>query len=94
VVGNIHLINIFMPLILKGDQKKVITLSSGLADIEITRQYDLGSSAAYSISKAAMNSAVAKFSAEYAQDGVLFLSVCPGMVNTGAQKIGELRQLS
>jgi hypothetical protein len=32
VVGNIHLFNLYMPLILKGREKKVVALSSGLAD--------------------------------------------------------------
>jgi NAD(P)-dependent dehydrogenase (short-subunit alcohol dehydrogenase family) len=82
-VANVHLFNIFMPLILKGNQKKVITISSGMADIDITRKYDVSADSAYSISKAAMNVVVAKFSSQYAQQGVLFLSICPGMVNTG-----------
>ncbi|RDW71012.1 hypothetical protein BP6252_07575 [Coleophoma cylindrospora] len=83
VVGNIHLFNLFMPLVLKGKVKKVLAISSGLADIESTAKYDLDGNAPYAISKAAMNAAVAKFSAQYKKDGVLFLSVCPGVVNTG-----------
>ncbi|KAF1947787.1 NAD(P)-binding protein [Clathrospora elynae] len=83
VVGNIHLFNLFLPLILKSDIKKVITISSGMADIELARTYSIYENALYSISKAAVNMAMAKFSAEYAKEGVLFLSVCPGMVDTG-----------
>ncbi|RDW83480.1 hypothetical protein BP5796_04971 [Coleophoma crateriformis] len=83
VVGNIHLFNLFMPLVLKGKVKKVLAISSGMADIESTAKYDLDGHAPYAISKAAMNAAVAKFSAQYKKDGVLFLSVCPGLVNTG-----------
>ncbi|KAH7380059.1 hypothetical protein BKA66DRAFT_132569 [Pyrenochaeta sp. MPI-SDFR-AT-0127] len=83
VVGNIHLFNLFMPLILKGDIKKVITLSSGMADLEAVRTFGFVEGGAYAISKAAMNMAVGKFSAEYSKDGVLFLSICPGVVETG-----------
>ena len=78
-----------MPLILKGHKKKVITLSTGLADMEITRKFDLDQSVPYSISKAALNMAVAKFSAQYAKDGVLFLSLSPGLVDTGLYADGE-----
>lgn len=82
-VGNIHLFNLFMPLILKGNVKKVVTISSGNGDMELVRKYNLHENMAYSISKIAVNMAVAKFSAQYAKDGVLFLSVCPGVVETG-----------
>jgi NAD(P)-dependent dehydrogenase (short-subunit alcohol dehydrogenase family) len=83
VVGQIHLINLFMPLILKGSVKKVITISSGMADPELAAKYNLYENAPYSISKAAVNMAVAKFQAEYNDRGVLFLAVCPGPVDTG-----------
>ena len=72
-----------MPLVLRGDVKKVITLSTGMADAEMARKYDVFESPLYSISKAAMNMAVAKFSAEYAKEGVLFLGMSPGMVDSG-----------
>jgi NAD(P)-dependent dehydrogenase (short-subunit alcohol dehydrogenase family) len=83
VVGNIHLFNLFLPLILKGKAKKVITISSGMGDFEMARKYNIFEDGSYSISKAAVNMAVAKFSAEYAKEGVLFLSICPGLVETG-----------
>ncbi|KAH8667080.1 hypothetical protein BX600DRAFT_285618 [Xylariales sp. PMI_506] len=83
LVGNIHLFNLYMPLVLKGRVKKVITLSSGYADDELTRKYDIEVAGPYSISKAAMNTAVAKYSAEYASQNVLFLSIAPGTVEVG-----------
>jgi NAD(P)-dependent dehydrogenase (short-subunit alcohol dehydrogenase family) len=72
-----------LPLVLKGNVKKIVTLSSGMGDIEMARTFNVFENGPYSISKAAVNMAVAKFSAEYAKEGVLFLSVCPGMVETG-----------
>ncbi|KAH8886523.1 NAD(P)-binding protein [Thozetella sp. PMI_491] len=83
VVGNIHLFNLFLPLILKGTAKKIIAISTGMADGEMIRQYDVAIGAAYSIAKAALNVAVAKYSAEYRSQGVLFLSISPGVVDTG-----------
>jgi len=72
-----------MPLILKGQQKKVIAITSGMADLELVRNFDIEVSGPYAVGKAANNMVVAKFGAEYAKDGVLFMSICPGVVDTG-----------
>ncbi|KAI0444120.1 NAD(P)-binding protein [Xylaria telfairii] len=82
VIGNVHLFTLLMPLVLKGKAKKIIAISSASADIELQRKYDLELSPTYSASKAALNAIVAKFSAQYARDGVLVMSICPGMVDT------------
>jgi len=42
----------------------------------------------YSMSKAALNMAVAEFSALYREKGVLFMAICPGAVDTGSLQIG------
>ena len=90
VVANIHLYNLFMPLILKGQAKKVIAISSGFADLDITNKYDLTTATLYSTSKAAMNMVTAKFGAQYKADGVLFLSLCPGLVEVGHFANGKI----
>ena len=72
-----------MPLILKGKKKKVIIISSGMADDSLTAKYEIEGGGPYSISKSGVNTVVVKFSAEYAKDGVLFMSICPGIVDTG-----------
>ena len=83
IIGNVHLFNLFLPLILKGQKKKVIAITSGMADIELISKYEIDVGGPYSVSKAGTNAVVAKYSAEYAKDGVLFMSICPGMVETG-----------
>ncbi|KAI1356618.1 hypothetical protein F5Y01DRAFT_82354 [Xylaria sp. FL0043] len=83
VVANIHLLNLFMPLILKGQAKKVVVLSTGHADLDSIRSFDIDVASGYAISKAAMNVAVAKFSAQYKKDGVLIMSIAPGLADTG-----------
>ncbi|KAE9378252.1 putative short chain dehydrogenase [Stipitochalara longipes BDJ] len=83
VVGNIRLFNIFLPLIKNGKDKKVVTISSGNSVVSLTVEYALTEAAPYSISKAAMNMVVAKFQAEFKKEGILFMAVCPGAVNTG-----------
>lgn len=77
---------------LKGKVKKVITISTGLADIDFTNQYEADNGALYAASKAAMNVIVAKFNAQYKKDGVLFLAVSPGVVDVGRTATPEQMQ--
>lgn len=70
-------------MILKGKQKKVIAISSGHADLDLISKYDIEMSGPYAAGKAATNVVVAKFGAQYAKDGVLFMSISPGVVDTG-----------
>jgi len=72
-----------MPLVLKGRVKKVVTISSGMADHDLAIKYGIYENGPYSISKAAMNMVTSKYQAEFENDGVLFIGVCPGMVDTG-----------
>ncbi|KAJ4329301.1 hypothetical protein N0V84_000196 [Fusarium piperis] len=90
VIGNVHLFNLYTPLVLKGQAKKVIAVSSGMSDVEFIRQFEIEPAAPYAVSKAGVNVIVAKFAARYAKDGVLFMSICPGSVNTGFE--GEMTQ--
>ena len=83
VVGNIHLFHLFLPLVLRGKVKKVITISTGLADLDFTNECEVDIGALYAASKAALNVIVAKFNAQYKKDGVLFLSISPGLVEVG-----------
>ncbi|KAK2613114.1 hypothetical protein N8I77_000043 [Diaporthe amygdali] len=92
VVGNIHLFNLFLPLLLKGKQKKVAFISSGHADLDLISKYEIEISGPYSLGKAATNVVVAKFHAEYAKDGVLFMSISPGVVDTGHFDLAKLTE--
>ncbi|KAL5524047.1 hypothetical protein ACEPAG_8220 [Sanghuangporus baumii] len=88
VIGVIHTTNAFLPLLRSGsgsvnnNNKQVITISSGVGDIPFTLSTGNRSGAPYSISKAAVNLAVAKYAAEYKDQGILFLAISPGMVST------------
>lgn len=82
VVGTVHAINAFLPLIKAGTLKKVVAISSALGDLEYTRFMERPYSAPYSISKAALTMAVTKYAMKYKQEGIVFLSICPGLVNT------------
>ena len=83
VVGNIHLFNLFLPLVMRGKVKKVIAISSGHADLDFINNLEVENSSLYAASKAALNAIVAKFNAQYKKDSVLFMSMSPGVVEVG-----------
>ncbi|KAJ7492052.1 hypothetical protein FB451DRAFT_515276 [Mycena latifolia] len=84
-VGVVHSINAFLPLLRKGSVKKVVSISSGLGDIELAVWTE--GEPAYSISKAAMNMVSAKYAAQFRDEGFTFLAICPGVVDT---RVGPL----
>ncbi|KAI1747574.1 hypothetical protein F4782DRAFT_535234 [Xylaria castorea] len=94
VIGNIKLYGSFMPLILKGHVKKVVAISTGLSDLDITNQLELELAPLYAIAKAGLNMMTAKFSAQYRKDGVLFMNVCPGIVDVGHSKNATPAQMA
>ncbi|PSS32090.1 hypothetical protein PHLCEN_2v2131 [Hermanssonia centrifuga] len=88
VVGVIHTTNAFLPLLSAASQKstaKVITLSSGVGDIDLTASGDNYLFAPYCISKAAINMAVAKYAARFHDDNFVFLALSPGLVDTSTR---------
>jgi NAD(P)-dependent dehydrogenase (short-subunit alcohol dehydrogenase family) len=91
VIGLIKIIEAFLPLVQAATgEKKVITISSGMSDLDLINSTDLDVAAAYAISKAGVNVAVAKYSALCRKEGILFMSICPGNVATERQTRGLL----
>ncbi|KAJ7508503.1 hypothetical protein B0H11DRAFT_1965373 [Mycena galericulata] len=82
VVGVVHTINAFLPLLRKGEVKKVIALSSGMGDLDLTLASEVSALGPYSISKAALNMVVAKYAAQLKGEGFTVLAISPGLVNT------------
>lgn len=93
VTGQLHLFNLFVPLIKKGKAKKVIAISSGVGDVDLTNQCEIDVGPIYAASKAALNIIVAKFNAEYKKEGILFLSISPGLVEVGRYANGTYLSL-
>ncbi|KAJ7232674.1 hypothetical protein C8J57DRAFT_1383373 [Mycena rebaudengoi] len=81
-IGVVHTINAFLPLLRQGSVKKVISLSSGMGDLDLTLQSESGAHPSYCISKAALNMVVAKYAAQFKEEGFVFLAISPGLVNT------------
>jgi len=88
-LGNVHLFNLALPLIRKGQAKKIIAISSGMADPDFITQFSIVDGAPYSISKGALNIAIAKFDAQYRKEGILFMAVSPGLVATQDMSNGK-----
>jgi NAD(P)-dependent dehydrogenase (short-subunit alcohol dehydrogenase family) len=89
VIANVHLFNFYLPLVLRGTAKKVIAITSGYADLENVVDGELFEAMPYSTSKAALNMVVTKYAAQYNKDGVLFLALSPGSVDTGELERGR-----
>jgi len=82
VLGAMNSINAFLPLIRAGATKKIIAISTGLADTESVPKAGVAWGVVYSISKAALNMVVAKYAAELKGEGIVLLALSPGLVNT------------
>ncbi|KAL2820932.1 NAD(P)-binding protein [Aspergillus cavernicola] len=82
LLGLVKTAHAFLPLIRNGQAKKLITLSSGMADLDLINATEIAFATPYAISKAAANVAIAKYNALYNKDGILFLSISPGYVST------------
>ncbi|KAK6440813.1 hypothetical protein LTR95_002968 [Oleoguttula sp. CCFEE 5521] len=77
-------INAFLPLIRKGTEKKLIYITSGAADVDMTRISRLTGQIGYSASKAAGNMVMAKYAGDLATESIKTLSIAPGWVETPA----------
>ena len=74
VIGVSHTINAFLPLLRKGS--KVITLSTGIADMDLVNEFEIDMGVTYSISKAATNMLIVKYNAALGKkEGILFFSI-------------------
>ena len=82
VLGAIYVTNTFLPLILKGQQKKIVHISSAMGDVEFVRKAAVMGAVSYSASKAMLNLVVAKYAVELGEKGVNVVALSPGWVDT------------
>lgn len=80
--GGLWATNAFLPLIEKGVEKKIVHISSGMADLDVIKMSGFDYSVAYSAAKAGMNVQVAKYAVELAPKGIKVLALSPGWVDT------------
>ncbi|KAI8717868.1 hypothetical protein NCS52_00864000 [Fusarium sp. LHS14.1] len=82
IYGGLWTTNAFLPLIEKGTEKKIVHISSGMADIDLIRKAGIPYALAYAVGKAGMNVQIAKYAAELAPKRIKTLSLSPGWVDT------------
>jgi NAD(P)-dependent dehydrogenase (short-subunit alcohol dehydrogenase family) len=86
VLGAIFSINAFLPLVRKSNIKKIIVITTGLADRDMTEKSTISFWLIYSSMKAALNMVVAKYAVELKSEGFKLLALSPGLVDTTADK--------
>ncbi|KAH8915512.1 NAD(P)-binding protein [Atractiella rhizophila] len=88
VMGSIRTVNVFLPLIKKGNEKKITiisTISGSCTLASLNAPFDpsnLGVVGPYAVSKAALNMAGRKYAVELHKDGITVVTVSPGWVKT------------
>jgi len=79
--AQINVLRAFLPLIRRGNAKKVVFITSDLGSIE-TGFYLPGLANAYSVGKAALNMLVRKWAAVLKSEGIVSVLIHPGWVVT------------
>jgi NAD(P)-dependent dehydrogenase (short-subunit alcohol dehydrogenase family) len=51
-------------------------------ELGMINEYQISNAAPYAISKGALNVMVSKLHASYADQGIVFMGICPGLVDT------------
>ncbi|BDD63493.1 hypothetical protein MAP00_008376 [Monascus purpureus] len=82
-VTSAHLMtSAFLPLLKKGNVKKVANISTTLGSIGMAPRYAIFPVPAYKVSKAALNMLTVQYAQSFADQGFTFLTISPGWVKT------------
>lgn len=82
IYGAIWSANSFLPLIEAGVEKKIVFISSAMAEVSLIIKSATFFSVPYSVVKAGMNVLAAKYAAELAPRGIKTISIAPGWIDT------------
>jgi len=80
--GAIWTTNAFLPLIERGNAKKIIHISTGMANQQLIKKTGIPNLVDYSVAKGALNIIVAKYAAELEPKGIKVAALSPGWVDT------------
>lgn len=80
VYGPLAMAEAFKPSILLGEQKKIVTLTSGLGSLTLMQKME--GMTYYRISKSAVNMAMRAARATYRKENIIVALIAPGMVST------------
>lgn len=82
IYGALWITNALIPLIKKGEKKSIVHITSGIADLHLTKVTGIDYMVPYAIAKAGMNVLVAKWAVELKDYGIKVLALSPGWVDT------------
>lgn len=82
VVGAAFTIQAFLPLVRKGQTKKIATITSAMGSDTLTNHFGVAMAGPYCVSKAALNCLVAKYNVALKKEGILCFGISPGLVAT------------
>ncbi|KAH8929565.1 NAD(P)-binding protein [Atractiella rhizophila] len=88
VIGSMRTINLFLPLVKTGSEKKIIILSTGGASLTLNNldnPFDplkVGCLGGYSVSKVALNMAARKYAVELHKEGITVFAIQPAYTKT------------
>ncbi|KZF20174.1 short-chain dehydrogenase-like protein [Xylona heveae TC161] len=71
-----------LPVLEKGNLKKVVNVSTSLGSIAMSKNYALFPVPAYKVSKAALNMLTVQYAQAYAEKGFTFVTLSPGWCQT------------
>jgi NAD(P)-dependent dehydrogenase (short-subunit alcohol dehydrogenase family) len=89
VTGVLYSVNAFLPLVRASSIKKIAVTSSGMADLDLILLSGAPFGVPYSMSKAAVNVLVAKYAAEFKDEGITIIALSPGVVLTGWESLED-----
>ncbi|GAD95299.1 hypothetical protein PVAR5_3941 [Paecilomyces variotii No. 5] len=72
----------FLPLLRKGQQKKVVNISSSVGSIALAPQFQHLLTPSYKITKAALNALTVDYGLTFAKEGFTFIIISPGWLKT------------
>ena len=94
VIGTAFTIAAFLPLIRKGQTKKIAAISTAMALDDLTNKFSIPIAAPYSVSKTAMNTLIAKYNAALNKQDILVFGISPGYVGTDMNDVSALDEES
>lgn len=85
VIAMMSVTNTFLPLIRRGAGRRIIVLTTALADVNLTLAVGMTYHIPHSASKAAMNVVLAKMAIELQKQEIVLVGISPGWVSRGEQ---------
>ncbi|CAN9300052.1 unnamed protein product [Alternaria alternata] len=82
VFGVHNVTRAFLPILKKGQLKKIVNISSSLGSMALSAMFKFQPTPAYKVSKAALNMLTVQWAESLEKDGFTVLAICPGWVKT------------